>query len=190
MKKILDNKIMKWIIGIIKFFFVVILIAYIALIIIQRVSSKSVFGYHFYTVATGSMIGVYDINDVIAVKDCDSKSLKVGDDIAYIGKIGDISGKVITHRIISIEKDEYGGLIIITKGVNTDVEDLPVHDDQIIGKVIGKVPIITQINHIVKTQLGFFALVFCPLVIIIVVEILQTITDYQIDKKEIQKIEK
>ena len=70
------------------------------------------------------------------------------------------------------------------------MEDLPVHDDQIIGKVIGKVPIITQINHIVKTQLGFFALVFCPLVIIIVVEILQTITDYQIDKKEIQKIEK
>ena len=190
MKRILDSKFFKWIVGIVKCLFVLILIAYIALIIIQRVSSKSVFGYHFYTIATGSMIGVYDINDVIAVKDCDTSNLKVGDDISYIGEVGEISGKVITHRIISIEKDEYGGLIIITKGVNSDVEDLPIHDKQIIGKVIGKVPIITQINHIVKTQLGFFVLIFCPLVIIIVVEILQTITDYQIDKEEIKKIEK
>ena len=58
------------------------------------------------------------------------------------------------------------------------------------GKVVGTIPIITQLNHIVKSQLGFFLLVFVPLVLIIVLEILQTITDAKIDKEELKLLEK
>ena len=190
MKKILDNRVFKIITGIIRTIFILIIIAYLAFILIQRFSgNKSVFGYRLFTIATGSMSGVYEINDVIAVKDCDPNTLKVGDDIAYQGSRGGLEGLLITHRIIRIEEKEDGGRIFVTKGVNAPGEDPAIEESQILGKVVGIVPVISFINHIVKTQLGFFFLIFCPLVIIIVLEVLQTITDYQLDKNEIKEIE-
>lgn len=185
MKKIFNNKISKFIFNTIKFAFIFLVIIYIGFTVVQRLSgNKSIFGWRVFTVATGSMIGVYDINDVIAVKDYDSNDLKVGDDIAYLGKKGGLNGLIITHRIVKVE-DTDEGRIFVTKGVNSKNLDPSITSSQVLGKVTGKVPIITQINHVIKTQVGFFSLVFCPLVIIIVLEILQTITDYQIDKQEI-----
>lgn len=188
MKKIFNNKISKFIVNTIKFAFIFIVVIYIGFTGVQRLSgNKSILGWRVFTVATGSMIGVYDINDVIAVKDCDCNELKVGDDIAYLGKKGGLNGLIITHRIIKVEDTEEGR-IFVTKGVNSKNSDPSITSSQILGKVSGKIPIITQINHIIKTQVGFFSLVFCPLVIIIVLEVLQTITNYQLDKQEICEI--
>ena len=190
MKKILDNIVFKIITGIIKAAFICIIVLYLGFIVIQRMTgNNSVFGYGLFTVATGSMAGVYNINDVIAVKDYDVNKLKIGDDIAYRGKMGGLEGMLITHRIINIEDTDKGRLYT-TKGVNALAEDPKINGDQILGKVVGVVPIITQINHLVKTQLGFFLLVFCPLVLIIVLEVLQTITDIKVEKDELRLIEK
>ncbi len=190
MKKIWNNRIFKIIVGIIKTIFIIIIIAYLAFILVQRFSgNKSVFGYRLFTVATGSMSGVYEVNDVIAVQDCNPKELKVGDDIAYKGTRGGLEGMLITHRIIRIEEKDDGSRIFVTKGVNVPAEDPSINENQIVGKVIGVVPVITVINHIVKTQVGFFLLIFCPLVLIIVLEVLQTITDYRLDKNKIKKID-
>jgi len=190
MKKIWNNRIFKIIVGIIRTIFIIIIIAYLAFILVQRFSgNKSVFGYRLFTVATGSMAGVYDVNDVIAVQDCNPKELKVGDDIAYKGTRGGLEGMLITHRIIRIEEKDDGSRIFVTKGVNVPAEDPSINENQIVGKVIGVVPVITVINHIVKTQVGFFLLIFCPLVLIIVLEVLQTITDYRLDKNKIKKID-
>ena len=133
------------------------------------------------------MTGVYDINDVIAVKDYDVLKLKVGDDIAYRGSRGGLEGKLITHRIIRINETDHGR-VYVTRGVNAPTEDPSIESYQILGKVVGVVPIISTLNHIVKSQLGFFVLVFCPLVIVIVLEVLQTITDIKIEKEEIREI--
>ncbi len=188
MSKILHNKYFSIIYTIIRdiFFFVVVL--YLAFILMQRISgNNSIFGYRLFTVATGSMSGVYEINDVIAVKDYDVLKLKVGDDIAYRGSRGGLEGKLITHRIIRITESDHGR-VYVTRGVNAPVEDPSIESYQILGKVIGVVPIITTLNHVIKSQLGFFALVFCPLVIVIVLEVLQTITDIRLEKEEIREI--
>ena len=188
MTNILHNKIFSIIYTIIRdiFFFVVIL--YLAFILLQRISgNNSIFGYRLFTVATGSMAGVYDINDVIAVKDYDVLKLKVGDDIAYRGSRGGLEGKLITHRIIRITNTDHGR-VYVTRGVNAPTEDPSIESYQILGKVVGVVPIISVLNHVIKSQLGFFALVFCPLVIVIVLEVLQTITDIKLEKEEIREI--
>lgn len=188
MSKILHNKYFSIIYTIIRdiFFFVVVL--YLAFILMQRISgNNSIFGYRLFTVATGSMSGVYEINDVIAVKDYDVLKLKVGDDIAYRGSRGGLEGKLITHRIIRITNTDHGR-VYVTRGVNAPVEDPSIESYQILGKVIGVVPIITALNHVIKSQLGFFALIFCPLVIVIVLEVLQTITDIRLEKEEIKEI--
>ena len=179
MKKILDNPI-----------FHLIIVAYLVFVVAQRLTgNKSIMGYRLFTIATGSMSGVYEINDVIAVKDCNVDDLKVGDDIAYRGSRAGLEGLLITHRIVRIEEKEDGHRLFYTKGVNAPAEDPVVEESQVLGIVVGIVPFITLLNHIVKSQAGFFLLIFCPLVLIIVLEILQTITDIQLDKNKIQKIE-
>lgn len=190
MKRVFDNKIFKTIIGVVRTFLIILMVFYVGFVILQRLSgNNSIMGYRFFTVATGSMKGVYDVNDVIAVQDCEVKNLKVGDDIAYMGSRSGLEGKIIVHRIIRIDDAADGSHILTTKGVNSAVEDPTINDSQVLGCVQGKIPVITQINHIVRSQVGFFALIFIPLVLVIVLEILQTITDYQLDKNEIQRIE-
>ena len=190
MGSIFNNKIFKIVYGTLKTIFFIILILYVVFICVQRLSgNNSVFGFRLFTVATGSMKGVYNVNDVIAVKDFDNKKLKVGDDIAFIGNRGGLENKLVTHRIIKIEEDS-NGRIFTTKGVKNSVEDPSITESQILGKVVGVVPVVTQINHVVKSQLGFFCLIFCPLVLVIVLEILQTITDIKLENNELQEINK
>lgn len=189
MTKILNNKIFKSIFTLLKTCFFAILIVYILFVGYQRLSgNKSIFGYRMFTVATGSMTGVYNINDVIAVKDYDVNKLRVGDDIAYSGNRGGLENKFVTHRIIKIEDATNGGKIIVTKGVKNQVEDPPITDKQVLGKVVGVVPIVSEVNHIINTQAVFFFLIFCPLVIVIMVDILQTITDEEIENNKLKKI--
>ena len=191
MKKVFESKLYKFVTGVLKTIIILAMVFYVGFVIVQRVSgNQSIMHYRFFTVATGSMKGVYDINDVIAVQDCNPNDLKVGDDIAYLGNRSGLEGKIIVHRIVKIENSARGGKVITTKGVNSMNSDPVITDRQILGIVVGKIPVITQINHIVRSQLGFYSLIFCPLVLIIVLEVLQTITDYQLDKKEIQKIQK
>ncbi len=191
MKGLFDNKLFKILYTLFRVCFILIIVLYLSFIIVQRLSgNKSILGYRLFNVATGSMTGVYDINDVIAVKDWDTKKLKVGDDVAYRGSRGGLNGLLITHRIIKIDEREDGSRIFTTQGVNAPVSDPTIEEGQILGKVVGIVPVITQLNHVVKSQAGFFLLVFCPLVLVIVLEVLQTITDIRVEKNEIQKIEK
>ena len=83
-------------------------------------------------------------------------------------------------------KIEDGKKEFITKGVNSSAEDPAITDDQIYGKVIGKIPVITTINHIIKNQYGFFFLIFLPLVTVIFLEIADTVTEIKLEKKKVE----
>ena len=165
-----------------------VLALYISTVLIQRVSgNKSVLGYRMFNVASESMIPVYKINDIIAVKDCDPNTLKVGDDIAYIGSDSNLEGKIITHRIINIS-DEAGTREITTKGVNNDLTDPSITTKQVVGKVVGVVPFISAINKVVMTQAGFYFLIFVPVVLIACMEIAETIIEGKIERKELIEV--
>ena len=183
-----NNLIIKIIYNIFKFLIFTLLVLYIAFVIYQRVSGNApLFGYRVFTVASGSMTPAYNINDVIFVKEVDVDTLKVGDDIAYNGERAGFEGLIITHRIIDIEKTSDGGRRIFTQGIANENEDPSINDDQIIGKVLGKVFIINQLNHAVKSTWGFFFLIFLPLFLVIVLEIIETIIEDKIDNNKIRK---
>ena len=191
MQKLLENKAFKIIYGIIKTFIVSFLVIYLLFVIIQRVTNNSsIFGYRMFTVATGSMEPVYEVNDVILVKDTDPSTLKVGDDIAYLGNRDAVKGLVVTHRIIRIETLDDNKVHYTLKGVNNKYEDPSITEDQILGKVLGKVYVVNFINHVVKNIYGFFFLVFCPLVLVIFLEIADTIIEAKVEKNELRLIEK
>ncbi len=191
MKKILENKTFKIIYGIIKTFVIVLLSIYLLFVMIQRFTNNaSILGYRVFTVATGSMEPVYNVNDVILVKDVVPSTLKVGDDIAYLGNRDAVKGLIVTHRIIKIEKLDDGKVHYTLKGVNNKYEDPSITEDQILGKVVGKTYVFSFINHVVKNIYGFFFLVFCPLVLVIFLEIADTVIDMKLEKNELRLIEK
>lgn len=84
----------------------------------------NVFGYSYFVVATGSMSGEIEVDDIIFVKLTDK--VKINDIITFKNENGDI----ITHRLIIKNDDEY-----ITKGDVNNTADDPITKDQIIGKV-------------------------------------------------------
>lgn len=191
MKKLLENKTFQIIYTIIKVFVVAMLSIYLLFVIVQRfTNNSSILGYRVFTIATGSMEPVYNIDDVILVKDTDPSTLKKGDDIAYLGNRDAVKGLIVTHRIIRIETFNDGKVHYTLKGVNNKYEDPSITADQILGKVVGKLPVVNFINHVVKNIYGFFFLVFCPLVLVIFLEIADTIIDMKLEKNEIRLIEK
>ena len=187
-KFIKNNKIIRFVYNFIKFLIFALLFLYIAFVIYQRVSGNApLFGYRVFTVASGSMTPAYNINDVIYVKEVDPNTLKVGDDIAYNGERAGFEGLIITHRIINIEENSDGTRRLFTQGIANENEDPSIDEDQIIGKVLGKVIIISQLNHVIKSTWGFFFLIFLPLFLVIVLEIIETVIEDKIDNNKIRK---
>lgn len=189
LRKVLDSKYFQIPYKIIKAIIFIILILYVAFILAQRISgNQSIMGYRIFAVATGSMVPDYNVNDVLLIKEVNHSELKVGDDITYLGTKLDVNGRIVTHRIIEI-KEENGKKTYLTKGINNTVEDPMIDDNQIYGKVMGKIPVVTEINHIVKNQYGFFFLIFVPIVAVIFLEIADTVTEIKKDKKEAKENE-
>ena len=187
LRKVLDSKYFQIPYKIIKTIIILLLVLYLAFILLQRISgNKSIFGYRIFTVATGSMVPDYNVHDVLAIKEVNTENLKIGDDITYLGNKLDVNGKIVTHRIIDI-KTEDGHKEYITKGINSSVEDPTIEEKQIYGKVVGKIPVVTTINHIIKNQYGFLYLIFLPIVSIVYLEFADTVTEIKREKKDVEE---
>ena len=95
------------------------------------------------------------------------EKIEVGDDVVYKGLKGDFNGKVITHQVVSIEKDSNGKYMFHAKGLSNLVEDPVVYEDQLYGVVVYRMPILSFIYKIVGTTYGLFFFVVIPLLYII-----------------------
>jgi len=84
----------------------------------------NIFGYTYYSVATGSMKPVISPNDLIFVKI--TKNVSKGDIITFKD-----SGSIVTHRLIDINNNKY-----ITKGDANNTSDTGISKSDIIGKVV------------------------------------------------------
>ena len=84
----------------------------------------NVFGYTYFVVATGSMSGTIEVNDVVIVKL--GENVEVNDIITYQGK----QGEFITHRVIKKIGNQ-----IITQGDVNNTEDEPITKEDVVGTV-------------------------------------------------------
>ena len=176
MKKFLDNKIVRIVMGIVKALVWIAAILIVVVIITQRVfDNKAAVGdYRIFTIATGSMIPVYNISDVILVGSKDYDKIKVGDDLVYMGEKDTYKGKIITHRVINIENKD-GTYYYTTKGVNNPLEDPVVSQKQVYGVVLYKTIFLSFFSHILNNSFGFYFLIFVPIALLIFLEILDYI---------------
>ncbi len=101
-------------------------------------------GYTPYNIETVSMQPQYPPSTLVFVHKTDFENLKVDDVITYINS----NNSFVTHRIVSINTNEKS---VKTKGDSNDFEDImPVYEENIIGKVCFKVPLLGVVSTIAE----------------------------------------
>ena len=141
---------------------VIICLVVAAVIILQKVtdSNRSIAGYRIFRVITGSMEPEYDVGEVVISKEVDPKSIKVGDDIVYLGAYGEYNGKIVMHSVIAIDTDENGNLNFHAKGLHSSsVEDPQIKDSQIYGVVKFKSGILTVLYKLATNIYSLFVII-------------------------------
>ena len=176
----MNNRVFKIIKTILNIFVAIFIILFLLVVALQRFSNNKIsfLSFRMFTVVSGSMDPKYKIGDVLIAKEIDPSKIEVGDAISYLGEKGNVAGKVITHEVIEINKDNDGKYTFITKGIIPEAQPDPVvYEHQIYGKIIYKPIILSFIYKIVATKFGMFFLIFIPLLYIIGSEILMTMLE-------------
>ena len=168
------KKILKGIKVVVDIVLTVLVLAFVLVVCLQRFSNNeiSLFSYRMFTVVSGSMEPEYNIGDVLIAKETKPSDIKVGDDVSYLGNSSTFNGKVVTHRVIKIEKDIEGKYIFHTKGLANLVEDPLVYESQLYGVVKRKDVVLSFIYKMVATKQGMFLFIGVPILYIIGSEII------------------
>ena len=184
-QKLKNNKILK-IIGNILYAIIFIIVLFILIIaILQRTTNNEItlFGYRIFVVATGSMTPKYEVGDVLVSKEVDPATIQVGDDIVYKGKEGSFKDKIVTHQVIMIEK-ENENYRIQTKGIANTKEDPEITQNEVIGKVIYKMGVLSLLQRAMSNNYVFYFVVFVPIVLLTFRQILKSRLDDEDDDEE------
>lgn len=152
------------------------------IIFLQRVSNNklNLAGYGLYTVVSESMLPKYELYDMLLAKEVTIEDINIGDDIVYLGEKSDFKDKIVTHRVIGIDKTSK---TIKTKGINNSADDPEITYSQVLGKVVHKSVVLTLLSHIINNIYGFYFVIFIPLTVIIFLEIMEIINE----KKELKE---
>ena len=188
LKKVKENKILKTIWNIIYTILFLIVLLMLLVVVMQRVTDNSITigGIRMFTVATGSMKPVYEVGDVLIAKEIEPEEINVGDDIVYRGEKSSFNNKIITHRVISIEKQEDGNYKITTKGVANEKEDPEINQTQVYGKIIYKVHTLSYIGRLIQNIYVFYFIIFVPIGLLIFKQIknILSLTNKNIEEDE------
>lgn len=168
LKKITENPVLKLINNIVYVILFLIVASVLFVVILQRASNNAIAlgGVRVFNIISESMIPKYNIGDVLVVKSIEPQNIKVGDDIAYIGQESTFNQKIVTHQVIKIDY-ENGEYIFHTKGIANILEDPLVHQNQVFGKVVHKIWILSLISKILSNVYVVFFGIFVPIVILI-----------------------
>lgn len=112
-----------------------------------------VFGFHIYTVISGSMEPAIPTGSLVYVHYEDPGSIQKQDVIAFYGQNAD--GSIITHRVVS--NSEAMGQFITKGDANKEKDMNPVSYENYIGKVTLSVPVIGGIAQAATGTFGKIA---------------------------------
>ncbi len=149
----------------------------------QGISYNPPFG--LYTVMSGSMVPNINVYDVVLTKEeKDLSKIKVGDIITFISTWDATYGFTITHRVVSISKTEDGEYQFTTKGdFNQEADGAYVTQDNLVGKVVLRIPQLGRVQFFLASKMGWFMIVFIPALGIIIYDVLKIFKLFKIKEK-------
>lgn len=121
-------------------------------------------GYTPLAVQTDSMAPTFKSGDLIIIKQVDKSTLQVGDIITFHTIINN-EYVLNTHRIHEIR--ETGNLrLYVTKGDNNPIADTStIGDGDIVGKYVGRIPVLGKVINFLSTSLGFLLVIVLPMLL-------------------------
>lgn len=126
-----------------------------------------------YIIVSPSMVPTINVQDAIIIARTSPNDLKQGDIISYLSTDAYYAGKIITHRIIGIEKSK-DGILYRTKGDNNTVADgVLVQEKNVYGKVLFKIPMLGYIRQFLSTYFGWILCIAFPLLYLIMSEVIK-----------------
>ena len=143
----------------------------------------SIFGYHIYYIASGSMEPTINTGEVIVGKEVDIEDLEVEDIVTFYGTNGSLKGKIITHRIIKVYEED-GQIYIVTKGDATGQEDDPIPATDVISVMLFKIPLVGEIVKLISNKYGFLFIIVIPLGIILVKQVIDFVKAIKTEESE------
>lgn len=129
-----------------------------------------------YTIVSPSMEPNINVYDVVISVDANPGDIKVGDVITFISTWEINYGMTVTHRVVSVSKTETGVYQFTTKGDNNQTSDgAIVTGENLVGKVVMRIPQLGKLQFFLATKMGWFIVVFIPAMIIIILDIIKII---------------
>lgn len=139
---------------------VAVLLAVLLAPVVAHVAATALPGVGSYAVTTGSMEPAIGSGALVFVHA--SGDYGVGDVVTF-----DQDGVTVTHRIVRATDQGY-----VTRGdANAGVDDWRVTDDEVVGKVVGSVPLYGRLLAFVGTTGGYAAVVLLPVVVLSALEL-------------------
>lgn len=108
MEKLKNNATLKFIWNFAYWILVIFTLAVLLIVVLQRVSNNSLSlgGFRVFNIVSQSMMPKYNVGDVLLSRAVNTDNITVGDDVVYNGEKADVAGRIVTHRVIKIEKNE------------------------------------------------------------------------------------
>lgn len=139
-----------------------------------------------YIIVSPSMVPTINVEDGIIIQRIEPEHIKQGDIISFFATESYYRGKVITHRVIGIEKSSDGKLLFRTKGDHNNVADsFLVNEENVYGKVIFRIPMLGYIRQFLSTYFGWILCIVIPFLYLILSEVVRV--RRMISSKEKQK---
>ena len=169
-------RVIKAIVNVLCWIFVAVIVLTLALSLISRLNGEtpSIFGYSILRVSSGSMEPELMIGDVILSKNIsDPENIKVDEVVTYEGE-GELSGLLVTHKVIKAPYADGGITKIQTQGVANDLPDQPISVDRVCGVMVCKIPVLDVVYSVFLSHWGLL-IVICLLVFIFIDEIINIV---------------
>ncbi len=121
-------------------------------------------GYQCYTVISPSMTPVYDVGDLIYVKEVNPNTIKAGDVITFIVNEDLVIG---THRVVRVDAQNQR---FYTKGDANEIEDQdPVHFNNVIGVPQFSIPKLGYVSDFLQNPPGMYITIGVGIILILLI---------------------
>jgi len=143
-----------------------------------------------YTIISPSMVPNLNVYDIVVVAKTDVSKLEKGDVISFYSMNAYFDNTPITHRIIDKYLTSGDTVTFRTKGDNNSAVDSdPVFAQNVIGKVIFKLPQLGRVQFFLASKGGWFIAILIPALGVLAYDILKLIK-LIMEKNKINKIKK
>lgn len=153
---------------------IVLLVVYVGVVTVYKKQNRlDEIPLNFYTILTTSMVPEIQAGDIVITIKSQNNLYNEKDVITFISEGNMTKGVTITHRILKRESIN-GTNYYYTKGdANNTADTTPVSENNVIGKVILKIPKAGYLQQFMVSKFGWLVVIVLPCLSIIIYDVVK-----------------